>query len=476
MFKVIIVDDEPFVIEGLLEMVSWKDYGFKVSGVASDGESALELIRAVQPDVVFTDIRMPCMDGLELMDETRRLIDKDIIFIVLSGYSEFDYIKRAMDLKSFTYMLKPIDPDAISEELVKLKTRLEQKVGISERFEESVELVLGMTMERLCSGQIKPSLIGRAKFLMDLSQKDVYLLGLASNDINLENLIVDERRQHVIFSVQDNDHYFIMWGSRQFLQERILHIEDQCIGAQASSYVYLTNIQLSLSNIDRCFQILDSYRRYRFYECFSFMIVEEEMIFSKDFDRISHNSLFRLMTKPDKSEIDYQLSVMFHELREKKVSPDVLKLKFEVFIDWMQQQIDQTYGYERFKDFKQFKQACKISVAYYFQHIDVVRNNDVVNQVRQYIDNHMNEDLKLKTVARFFGYNPVYLGQIFLKDTGVKYKDFINGLRMDKAKELLLYSSLRIKEVAYEVGFNNPDYFVKKFKEYEGVSPSEYRL
>lgn len=476
MFKVVLVDDEPFVIEGLVEMVAWDKYGFKVSGMASDGESALELIKTVQPDVVFTDIRMPGMDGLRLIDETRKLVDKEVLFVILSGYSEFDYIKKAMDLKSFTYLLKPIDSDAVNDELTKIRTILENKAVMSERFDESVDVVLGMTFERLCSGQMKPTLIGRAQFLMDFKQDDGYVLGVTSDNECIKGFGENDKVQHMFFRIAEKDRYFVMWGSKKDLDEKLIYIEDCCNERQDKSFVYTTAIQTSLSKVEECYQIIESHQRLRFYEQPTYKMVLDEVMFSKEIDRISKNPIFNYVSKPDRSEIDYQLSVMFHELREKRMSPELLKLKFEVFVDWIQIKLHQNYGYEEFVNFKQFKEVCKDAVIYYYNHLSESTNNDVVIQIRNYAINHMNEDLKLKTVAKLFGYNSVYLGQIFQKDMDIKYKDFITRLRIDKAKELLLYSSLRVKDVANEVGFNNPDYFVKKFKECEGVSPSEYRL
>ena len=117
MFTVFLADDEPFVIEGLEIMVDWESLGIEIAGSAGDGKSAFEKIKESSPDIVISDICMPGMDGCELIERCMKEMDKPPHFIMLSGYSELDYVKKSMRFGSKHYLLKPLDPEEIQKTL-----------------------------------------------------------------------------------------------------------------------------------------------------------------------------------------------------------------------------------------------------------------------------------------------------------------------------------------------------------------------
>lgn len=124
--KLVIVDDEPILLKGLVETYDWAAMGFCVVGTALSGEKALLVIEREKPDVVLTDIRMKYMTGLEVM-QTVKGQGEDCIFIVLSAYRDFAYAKQACDLGAFAYLLKPIDDDTLQKTMQNAyNTRMEQ--------------------------------------------------------------------------------------------------------------------------------------------------------------------------------------------------------------------------------------------------------------------------------------------------------------------------------------------------------------
>lgn len=126
MYKVVIVDDEDIIVSGLSQLLPWEQYGCAVAGTAGDGEKALSLIRAVQPHILFTDIRMPGMDGLSLIAALRSEFPHMQISI-LSGYPDFEYAQRAIRLGVSNYILKPSKMNELEEALGKMVQRLEQQ-------------------------------------------------------------------------------------------------------------------------------------------------------------------------------------------------------------------------------------------------------------------------------------------------------------------------------------------------------------
>ena len=114
LLKLVIVDDEPILLQGLLDTYDWADMGFKVVGSAQSGEQAIEVIKETKPHVVLTDIRMKQITGLMVMEEIQKT-DMDCMFIVLSAYRDFDYAQQACDLGAFAYLLKPIEDEKLRE-------------------------------------------------------------------------------------------------------------------------------------------------------------------------------------------------------------------------------------------------------------------------------------------------------------------------------------------------------------------------
>ncbi|MCD9021702.1 response regulator [Cohnella silvisoli] len=126
MYKLLIVEDEPSFREGILTMIDWESEGIRVIGTASNGRKALEMMDSEMPDILLTDIRMPQMSGLELIEETQKR-EIDLIPVLLTGYSEFEYAQKALKLGVFDYILKPCNPKQVREVILKVKDELVRK-------------------------------------------------------------------------------------------------------------------------------------------------------------------------------------------------------------------------------------------------------------------------------------------------------------------------------------------------------------
>ncbi len=140
LLKLVIVDDEPILLSGLLNTYDWASMGFKVVGSAQSGEQAINVIKTVKPHVVLTDIRMKQITGLMVMEEIQKL-NMDCLFVVLSAYRDFDYAQQACDLGAYAYLLKPIEDEKLQETMESAyKTciqRMENEAKISKLGESS---------------------------------------------------------------------------------------------------------------------------------------------------------------------------------------------------------------------------------------------------------------------------------------------------------------------------------------------------
>lgn len=133
MLQVLLVDDEPWVLEGLRTMVNWEEHGFQVCGEALDGPEALVKMQELRPELVVTDIHMPVISGLELIERSKRLLARPPKFVILSGYDDFNYALTAMRQRVAEYLLKPIDED----EFGAILDRLGQMIAEERELEQS---------------------------------------------------------------------------------------------------------------------------------------------------------------------------------------------------------------------------------------------------------------------------------------------------------------------------------------------------
>ena len=160
LLKLVIVDDEPILLKGLMNTYEWEQMGFQVVGTAQSGEQALKVIGEKRPDVVLTDIRMKQMTGLQMMEEVQKT-QRDCIFIVLSAYRDFSYAKQACDLGAFAYLLKPIEDEQIQETMESAYNACMEKKKNTEKYknwerivkEDSVSF-LEVVVQKYLQGQI----------------------------------------------------------------------------------------------------------------------------------------------------------------------------------------------------------------------------------------------------------------------------------------------------------------------------------
>lgn len=145
MIRVLLVDDEPYVIEGLKTMIGWGKQEFMICGEATNGEDALRMLPALHPDLVITDIKMPVMDGLEFIKQARKSGASKTKFVVLSGYGDFSYLQHAMRYEVSDYVLKPID----EEEFRTLLDKIGKQIRREEQRDEETDHCLAVDIDDL---------------------------------------------------------------------------------------------------------------------------------------------------------------------------------------------------------------------------------------------------------------------------------------------------------------------------------------
>ena len=152
MIKVMIVDDEPYIRQGLRILIDWEQYGFRITAEASNGHEAVDVLKNTDIDLVITDIKMPQMDGLELIEYTRKHISSNIRFIILSGFYEFEYAKKAIKYDVADYVLKPVQREELIKVLEEYKEAYYQHIENLKKQQMSERIILERHLTALMSG------------------------------------------------------------------------------------------------------------------------------------------------------------------------------------------------------------------------------------------------------------------------------------------------------------------------------------
>lgn len=515
MFNVLLVDDEPIILNGLIKLINWEDFGLEVSGTATDGVQALELLEQGNYHILITDVCMPKMSGLELLHliRTRKM---EIKVIMISGYDDFAYVKEALKYGIENYILKPIDEDELKFTLLNVMDKIESDANKQMLHEMLIDTLSDNILYRWAVMAIgHEELIERAHFLnINLSRRyycvavirlyesekkaDQYTFDRASvkqlfMDLKLQNIDA-----HVTFNFT-NDIILILgydeyWNIHHFetIIKRIMEAWSYqtssgwfaAIGSVSKdalliheSYAQAIKL-LSYSSITPEKTILkhDEGAKYLFnlYEAYNINLNILNNLFSIS-DEITAiqiiDQIFETMRKFDPSineiymlvgEVIY--SIFISSSYEKNGLKD----------NELSECLSDMLGMSKLSDMQELIE--QLVVKHMQGKLPNIRSmHPVVDEILSYVEENYDQDISLKTLAIHYNLSPTYLGQIFKSETGELFTDYLCNIRIENAKVLLTTTNLKSGDVARKVGFNNPNYFANVFKKMVGVYPTRYR-
>lgn len=500
MIRVLIVEDEPPIQRRTKRMIEHIDEEFHVAAIAGDGEEALEKMRAEHFDVLFTDIRMPVMDGMKLMNQVRRLYP-DCAIVVLSGYQDFEYVSTAIRAQAVDYLLKPIAEETLERLLFKLKEQftalkrehIQQSVAarvhhmLPDSPPEGLQAVkLGMCL--FCAGALPQSTDADLYNEVPDVFKTVSLTSMAKalcrgGLLFLQEFTGDSQAERVLVYQQTDaaDSGWIEALYKELLLQRKLAI----------SCVYLRGA-VPVAEIGKVYKRL---RRL----LWDRMVIGEDML-----DAVDEQALEKFNPEGGDFAADSGAASQYAERVLSGNPKQIAALRREMLLRfarerWTQRRILLFYqrmvtllddrAQDRGSGLKNrdwFYAAIGMAASYK-ELEEVVRTledmsaeadekNDTIAKVLSYLNASYSQHITGQTLARMFGYVPSYLSFLFRQAYGQSPADYLTGLRLRKAKELMQKQpSLLIREVAERVGYKNPYHFSRVFKKNEGQWPTEYK-
>ncbi|WP_099467193.1 response regulator transcription factor [Konateibacter massiliensis] len=497
MYKLLIVDDEEIECEGMAQFIPWKNYDIELVGTAWNGVDGFEKIQTCHPDIVLTDIKMPVMNGIELIKKTRKSFP-EVEFIVLSGYGEYEFTSQAMEEGVRHYILKPCDEEKIVEVIEKVKAGIlkkQQQKEESSQYHDTVRRLLPRAKEQI----FRNMLLDREQiqreyqlFLAELESEEQQVRVLSmrfENKIDyleqfcLENIVgelLGEKNIILSASIQ-NEVLFLIKAEKMEAVEAMLdrtkvemkRITSFSITAALSEQGSLHEVNTLYLQIEELFRIgsLEHGDKLLHYELFREMQGKSSRLV--DYSRLGsiteyNDILFELHLAFIKMELEnYMIK------QKEEVCRWIFKVLYGEEVSFSYRSVGKEQAWELFE-----QTAEGIIKRKQTKEVQTKEDLRVRSILMSTYKNLQNPEMSIQYLAKEVLYmNEDYFGRIFVKNQKVKFSTFLLELRIELAKRLLTYNSdMKISELAELVGYPaDGQYFSKAFKKVAEMSPTEYR-
>lgn len=425
MYSMLIVDDEPLVQMGLRSMLQ-RDFSksCEVIGTASNGRDALHFIEEHQPDIVFADIKMPVMSGLELLEESRKRFGALPVFIILTAYEDFSLVRKALTHRAADYIIKiELNPE-------NLKAALQRSFSILQEEKKKVPL--------------PDSPVQTSK--KELQRR--FLLRILRGEFEDKQKLTEEAKA-LGFS-KYHDRYIVVFGEIQSPIEK--NKAEENTPSDKLLQLYTTSFSMTQEIIHRhCEFYALSYDLHHFILLFYFdkeqPVADQMTIYEEALDnaRSMIHSYFN-------ASLFFGIGTVVNDPLQIAESFQEAKAA--------QEQCDENRSIRR------------------FSHIVGANRRSgkdrLISEIQKYIDENLSGKLLLNEIAEQFGLSPAYLSVLFKKNTEIGFSEYVYTRKIEKAKQMLLSGDMKIYEVADALGFESAYYFSKVFKKVDGHSPRDY--
>ncbi|MCI8975959.1 MAG: response regulator [Lachnospiraceae bacterium] len=473
---ILIADDEKMIrlsLQSMLEELYPEEHMYMH---AINGKATVEQVKKLPPDLVFLDIRMPLMNGLEVLEACQE-ISSSIKWVILSGYAEFEYAQKAINLSAYSYLLKPVDLVTLKnlvDNIIELK---QKETELNNRLFTSDIIRTFHLADQLETDEMSFLPYGRANYIIyhiyiDRQEKErqYFLKDILFQKLNQFCVRNDFIIYHAIFfntngelcivcSVKDNSHlnFFINSQIKNFPEDSI-----SVFKANSDSLTEIYKLSQSIEKISDIRLIYDCRTAINIKSLVSLPELDEYLSFCNNINQFIQNTLI------ENRETIRQLSVKFEQ--DTHMSSIFNHINRGIFYLYLKDIFNYDFTAENFKTFiKELYQTASD-----FCSEKPLRNFDI-DVIKDFVHQNYAKDVGISYVSEYFNLSPTYFSRIFHEKTGQKYIDFVTEVRMENAKKLIRkFPDITVKKTAEAVGYTSVRHFSKLFQKYTGVLPSNY--
>ena len=481
-YRVLLVDDEYMILEGLQYIIPWAELGFEIVKKARSGTEALAFLEKETVDLMITDITMPDMSGIELVDEAARL-GYHFLTVFLTGYQEFAYVKEGLRLGAKAYLVKPVNRAELLEVVQKSFAELEE----NKRQRQQAYLVVENNIRRWINDELSEVEFEALLDVLKLPDEGPYTAVKLYGTVPTLQKIIDlteQKGQHLfILETAGPDDYLLLvfQGSKAHLLAFL-----QLVKALVASdlELYLGETVADWENVYESYEkILQVEALKRFYPDLLPKNEAGKTVMAGD-GELSFFAFNKALMIGDEGTIRTELANIFAELTQKRLPPDYARsLTFLLMADIARQYptgsqalYEETLAKIRLQEnVVQLRALVEEVLAQVAQAGSEKPYSELTQNVVAVVKRDYQQELTIKMVADALHLNSGYLGQLFKKETHLSFSQYLNHVRIKKAQQLLLHTTLNVNEIADETGYKNTNYFSKMFKKLNGITPKEFR-
>lgn len=533
-YKVILVDDEEDIRQGIIRRIRWEELGFVVIGQAENGIEALEMIEKTSPDLVISDIKMPFMDGIQLATEIHERFPA-IKMIILSGFDDFEYAQEALKLGVLRYILKPINALEMCTLLREIKVILDEEILskrnlndlrciykktlplLKERFlnqwieeeiplefikENIMELGLKLYQDPLVIIIIRPDEIYKRK-IINSSIGNKHLLKLAifniCEEISLQNdfgMLFERKEEFIVIAeLRKNEQP----KSSSYLFKKLEQMR-----IMINKYLH-TTITIGVGSLCTDYTLLyKSYLGARSALDYTITVGNNKIIYIDDIEpshshehwieEVYEHTLITLIKLGQEKKIGQAVDKILNRLegeclalREYQIYilgilSTIMKLGHNMKLDMniffpkdtnLLEVLSRFYTKDQVQNW--LTQIC-ISMAQDINKKHKKNKNELVHKAIEHIMTHYSdEELNAEQLCQHLHVSPNYFSALFKKEMGITFSTYLTQVRIEKAKELLKTTNIKASEIGHAVGYSEGHYFSYVFKKVTGCAPTDYR-
>lgn len=527
MLKVMLIDDEPYILQGLQVLVHWESEGYEIAAVMTNGKDAYNYLKENQVDLIISDIQMPNMTGIELLDAITRENISDAKFVILTGYDDFSYMQKAIRNNCFDYILKPVNKEELITLLRKVSNLNKESIILKENQEKMADAYLATNVISLLKGKYGDDdlayvtnhmqITGGVRFI-DIELADEYENTEAtdSDDYDMRLLqrqlynacreVLKENANHFIFDVSyDEDNYDIgfiycdnMATRRDLSEEEFLNLMLRKIEVIMTKPVRMlcgkkvpsiSALSKSYSSCSRLNSIKGFHNQKKIY------LYEDEVQVGQNGIILCKNTIDDVIASienNDAEKIDSDIDRLFSEMSNGENTGSTVDLNINYLLFQLihlaseqddsinQEEIVQYISEHSFENTlsRGSNQHMKRFAKEYANYLSELRKSvsrGILADVENEIKDHFAENISLRYLGDKYHINSSYLGQVFRKKYGMSFKNYLTNYRIKEAAKQVINTEKKINQIAEDVGYKDTDYFIRKFIEIKGCTPSKYR-
>lgn len=513
MLKVLIVDDEPIIREGLKTIINWEQYGFYICGEAANGREGLMKTRELKPDLAIVDIKMPGISGLQMIEELQKT-GTECKFIILTGYSDFEFAQKAIKFGVEAYILKPIDRKELVNELVNMHGEITESKKREQFINESIVISRETFLSSMIMGQVSDDLVkkGNELYGLKLPWKSYQILLVGFETGGDESAESKSGIRKVIEAYINSSNYGYALNVDGYIAMLLKNISfnsntrplDKLISDVGSKTG--VNIVIALGKyVENLAELRLSYEHAKLLLKRKFIHGYKKIISGETDDCTSSgnagdsggnldieyivDSLYMAIDFNSMERINDLLEKVKQHFIKNNFTEDIIKMNYSNIYTAISNRITASGG--NLKSFNVsghsgFEEICKktslqelhgylkYKLTTFSDELSKSKPDSIIKKILDYVDRNYSRDITLGALSEVFNYNSAYLGKLFYKSTGEHFNSYLDRVRIEKVKQLLK-EGMKVYQAAEKVGYKNIDYFRSKFKKYTGEFPSAYK-